>query len=1021
MTGKEYVEQINLKYQTGNHDAAEHSYREILERFLQSFGVQTINDGRRQECGAPDIRVYRNNNVIGYIETKDIDVSDLEGKKQNKEQFTRYKKALGNLIFTDYLDFHFYNGEEYIDDFCIGKLRDGKIVYVAENEEKFQSFFKNFTNANPQKITSYKKLAAIMAQKAKLIKLSILKTLEQDNDECKKFRNQIEIFKQILIHDLDEKKFADIYAQTITYGLFVARIHDKTPETFSRIEAINLLPSTNPFLQDMFDLMVGRKMNENLKWIVDDLVTVFGATNLEKLMSSYGMNHDVVLHFYEDFLSEYDSKLREKMGVFYTPEPVVKFIVSSVDTILKKDFNIIKGIASDEKVLVKQRYIVSGKEKSYQENIFRVQILDPAIGTGTFLAEVIKQIYATFQNKKAVWNDYVDTCLLERLNGFEYMMSPHTMAHIKLGTILEETGWKNNEGKKRLKVYLTNSLEKDDLSDRQLDLFAEAISNESREAREIKNNCPVMCVIGNPPYNNKSSNKGEWILGLIKEYKAGLGEKKVNLDDDYIKFIRLAQEYINENGSGIVAYITNNSFVEGVTHRKMRKSLLQTFDKIYILNLHGNSLVGEEVPDNGVDENVFNIQQGVSINIFVKTSNSKKNAVVYYSDLFGKQNDKYEFLLSHALENVQWKEIELREPYYFFAPKDFSQIETYEKGFSITDLMRISNSGIKTDRDKLFFDANEDELKKRIEKLLKGDYDETFANTYDVKNSSSYNLLKKIKNHSFEEQYISKCQYRPFVYKYLYYDKTIISRPADKVMKHMRNLNNIGLICSRQFGGYKHFICFITNKLIEISSQPYAPYTLFPLYLYPTDNCFEEERVPNLNLEIWGKINKAIKEETTPEQVLDYIYGVLHSLKYRITYKEFLKIEFPRIPYPKNKEAFYHYAKFGNQLRQLHLMENVKTNEDWAILSIGSNIVEKQEYKNGRVYINKEQYFDNVPESAWNIYIAGYQPAQQWLTERKKDNYKLGYKDVEEYQKIITILMETKRVRDEIDQKNYFD
>lgn len=1016
MTGKEYVEQINQKYQTGNHDAAEHSYREVLERFLQSFGVQTINDGRRQECGAPDIRVYRSNNVIGYIETKDIGIGDLEGKKQNKEQFSRYKKALGNLIFTDYLNFYFYNGEEYIDDFCIGKLRDGKIIYVAENEEKFQYFFNKYTNAKPQKITSYKKLATIMAQKAKLIKLSILKTLEQDSEESQKFHNQIEIFKRILIHDLDEKKFADIYAQTITYGLFVARMHDQTPETFSRYEAINLLPSTNPFLQDMFDLMVGRKMNENLKWIVDDLTTVFGSTNLEKLMSSYELNHDVVLHFYEDFLSEYDSKLREKMGVFYTPEPVVKFIVSAVDYILKTDFNVKSGIASDEKVLVKKRYIYSGKEKSNQEELYKVQILDPAIGTGTFLAEVIKQIYASFKNKKAVWNDYVDTCLLERLNGFEYMMSPHTMAHIKLGTILEETGWKNLDGKKRLKVYLTNSLEKDELVDRQIDLFAEAISNESREAREIKNNCPVMCVIGNPPYNNKSSNKSEWILGLINDYKAGLGEKKVNLDDDYIKFIRLAQEYIKNNGTGIVAYITNNSFIEGVTHRQMRKSLLQTFDKIYILNLHGNSLVGEEVPGNGVDENVFNIQQGVSINIFVKMSDSKQNADVYYSDLFGKQNDKYSFLLTHTLENVQWEKIELRAPYYFFVPKDFSQIETYEKGFAITDLMPISNSGIKTDRDTLFFDSNEDELKKRIGILLAGDYDKDFEETYNVKNSSSYNLLKKIKNHRFEAQYITKCQYRPFVYKYLYYDKTIISRAADKVMKHMQCANNTGLICARQFGGYRHFICFITNKIIEISSQPYAPYTLFPLYIYPAENSFENERIPNLDSKIWGEINKIIKEDATPEQVLDYVYGILHSSKYRTTYKEFLKIEFPRIPFPKNKEMFYHYAKYGNQLRQLHLMENLKVNDDWAVLSVGSNFVEKHEYKNGKVYINKDQYFDNVPEAAWNFYIGGYQPAQQWLCEHQKDKYKLGYKDVEEYQEIISILMETKQIMEDIDR-----
>ena len=576
----------------------------------------------------------------------------------------------------------------------------------------------------------------------------------------------------------------------------------------------------------------------------------------------------------------------------------------------------------------------------------------------------------------------------------------------------KETGFWNFH--RRLGIYLTNSLEESVIKE---DLFpgfgfAESIAEESKEAAVIKNETPIMVVIGNPPYSISSSNKGEWILNHIKDYKKNLNERKINLDDDYIKFIRFAEHFIEKNKSGIVAMITNNSFIDGITHRQMRKHLLETFDDIYVLDLHGNSKKKEKAPDGGKDVNVFDIQQGVAISIFVRKAGKEKTlGKVHHTEIYGKREEKFQLLDESNIQNIKWKKLNYSEPYYFFVPKDFGESEEYDKGFKVDELFKVSNSGIKTDRDSLFIDMDKNELEKRMEKLLSGHYNEEFKQDYRVVDSGSYKITQKIKNKEFDTHFTRVIQYRLFDYRYIYYDRTLISRPAFDVFKNYYS-KNIGLITKR--GITYDNLAFCSSDISEIRTWS-SPGTqgseyVFPLYLYTEDG----SRVPNLKKEIVAEIEKIVGK-VTPEDIFDYIYAVLHSPNYRKKYKEFLKIDFPRVQYPKDKESFKKLVKLGTELRTLHLLESPKVNKFITTYPVaGSDTIEKLAYSKGNVYINKDQYFGNVPESAWTFYIGGYQPAQKWLKDRKDRT--LSNADIEHYQKIIVALTETNRIMGEIDK-----
>ncbi len=1048
MTIEEYIHIVANRHAAGN--ATEHSYRGDLQNLLQALlpKVDITNEPKRIECGAPDYILSRKSKdiPIGYIEAKDLGV-DL-GAKVHKEQFDRYRAALDNLIITDYLQFHFYTDGKLSDSVFIGEISNGKVYALSQNFERFTALIQNFAITVTQSIKSPTQLACMMSAKARLMAQVILDALNKDDQAQANSELQVqrEAFKSVLIHDIDNEQFADIYAQTIAYGLFAARYHDTTLDTFSREEAATLIPKSNPFLRKLFQTVATYSLEDNvgerILWIVEELVQVFLATDVAGIMQNFGKStrqQDPIVHFYETFLAEYDPKLRKARGVWYTPEPVVKFIVRAVDDILKTKFNLPQGLADTSKIKRKIEAIEpgsKGKLVKKEKEFHKVQILDPATGTGTFLAKTVEHIYEThFASMQGAWPTYVKEHLIPRLNGFELLMTSYAMAHLKMDMLLTQTGYQAQNSNERFNIYLTNSLEEHHPDTGTL--FASWLSSEANEANHIKRDAPVMVVIGNPPYSVSSSNKSEWIQNLLADYKKDLNERNIQpLSDDYIKFIRFGQHFIDKNGEGVLAYISNNSFIDGLIHRQMRKSLLASFDEIYILDLHGNAKKKETAPDGGKDENVFDIMQGVSINLFVKTGKKAKNTLgkVFHHSLHGKREAKYEALNESVFASLPWQQLEVKAPDYFFAVKDFDELLAYETGFKICEIFVVNNSGIQTKRDAIFVNFEINKLTDIVVKLLSRSLTKAEASELNVENSSSYKLLEKIKKVKFDSKFIKKYSYRPFDDRNIYYDIELIGRAFYSTMRHFEN-DNYGLLVPRQCANDWHY-SFITNKLVDINltgnAGAFGAGNVFPLYVYPTttDLLTETTRTPNLDMAIVQQIAAGLgltftAEKTdalktfAPIDLLDYIYAVLHSPHYRETYKEFLKIDFPRVPYPHNEALFWQLVKLGGELRKTHLLENAPNKTKVAYPIAGDNTVDKPRFEAGKVYINATQYFDNVPELAWNIYIGGYQPAQKWLKDRK--GRALGFEDIAHYQKIIFALSETNRLMQAVDaQGNWF-
>lgn len=994
-----YIKSINEQFRTGI--AREHSYRPMLQQLLNEMldGLVVTNEPARIDCGAPDfiISSKKTNTPVFYIEAKDIDDRDLDGRKENKEQFNRYKKSLDHIIFTDYLDFHLYENGEWVRNVRLAEVHGDKIDLCKDSVEDFKELINHIATTQPTPITTAKRLAEQMAAKARILASTINNAFRiaesegEEEDANRQLQGQLKAFRTVLINDLTTEGFADIYAQTVAYGMFAARLHDNTPDNFSRQEAANLIPKTNPFLRNIFQQIAGYDLDERIAWVVDDLVNIFLATDVQKVMKNYkkkGLHHDPMIHFYEDFLSAYNPSLRKAKGVWYTPLSVVQFIVRAVDEILKRDFKLAEGLADHSKFIhevVNEQYKkgerINGKltKPTIRKEMHRVQILDPATGTGTFLAEVVNQIYDKFHDMQGMWQGYVNDHLLPRLHGFELLMASYAVAHLKLDMLLEQTGFNHAENKKRLKIYLTNSLE--ECHPNTGSLWAQWLSDEASAANRIKRDCPVMVMIGNPPYSGESQNKGEWIMHLMEDYKKEPGGethlKERNpkwINDDYVKFIRLAQYYIERNECGVIGFINPHGFLDNPTFRGMRWNLLKTFDKIYTINLHGNNKKKEVCPDGSPDENVFDIQQGVSINMFIKTGEKKAKELgkVYYYDLYGKREEKYDFLTNTLFSELEYKELNPIAPMYFFVPKDFELMEEYEKGVKVNDLFSLGSMGITTGRDKEMV---------------------------------SIQPFKSVNN-------LPYC-YRPFDTQWIDYDVERIARARENVMSHLKKAN-IALclikVNSSSDGLFKVLVSSnLTDKTI-LSSKDNA--NVFPLYLY-TNEFGKEKKVANLNDEEWQKFNNAIGRVAPPEELLAYIYAILHSPSYRERYKEFLKVDFPRIPLPTSESEFVRLVQIGHQLIDLHMMRNTQSWKcDTTFPEPGSQQIDMLKWKDKKVWINKQQYFGNVPEEVWDFYIGGYQPAQKWLKDRKGRT--LVFDDIKHYLYIIHALAETIKLMQKI-------
>jgi len=1071
----QYLKSIEANLQVGN--ATEHTHRLALQNLIQSLaqGVVATNEPKRIACGAPDYIVTKSQAPLGYIEAKDVDKS-LDAVERS-QQIKRYVSSLGNLILTNYLEFRWYVAGEHRLTARLATAVKGKRKLQSDRDgtEQVTALLDGFLNTKVPTVSSPKQLAERMARLAMLIRDTIRQALD-DTSESSSLYQQLESFRKVLLRDLTRDEFADMYAQTISYGMFAARCNAKSGQDFNRQNAAYNLPKTNPFLRQMFGNIAGFDLDERITWAVDDLAELMRCTDVELILQDFGKRtrqEDPIVHFYETFLAAYDPKLRKSRGVYYTPEPVVSYLVRSVDHILKTDFGLSDGLADATKIQVKTP---DGKGTTESH---KVLIADVATGTGAFLYGVIDHIYKSFKHNQGMWSGYISQHLLPRLFGFELLMAPYTVAHMKLGLQLANLGYQFDT-EERLRVYLTNTLQ-EGFQIPPTDGFTNWIRDEADAANQVKQEAPVMVVLGNPPYSGHSVNTGTWITNLLKGKDTltnqptsnyfevdgkPLGEKNPKwLNDDYVKFIRFAQWRIEQTGYGIVAFITNHGYLDNPTFRGMRQSLMGTFDEIYVLDLHGNSKKKECCPDGSKDENVFDIQQGVAISIFVKRPNGKKESVtVRHAHLWGVREEhektgdekclvggKYHWLENNDISTTQWTTLKPQSPFYLFVPQNTDLLAQYQQGWKVTDILPVNSVGIVTARDSLTIHWSEEDTWKTVTdfaKLLPEAARTKYGLSKDVRDWKVELAQKDLRIHPYMEtkesgpfkELLVPVLYRPFDVRHTYYtgkSKGFHCMPRGEVMRHMLAGKNLALITSRLTKGETFRHTQVSGNIVEVICM--SPKTsnngfVFPLYLYPetqVERGMGMVRRPNLVPEFTTDFaarlgmefipdGKGDREQTFgPEDVFAYMYSVFHSPTYRQCYAEFLKIDFPRLPLTRNPDLFRDLCKVGNELVSLHLMEKHGLNSTSYPIS-GNHIVDKVSYTEpgqgaelGRVWINKTQYFEGVPPEVWNFHIGGYQVCQKWLKDRK--GRQLTYDDLTHYQHIVSALSETIRLMAEID------
>jgi len=1108
---KHYLATLEAALKAGN--ATEHTHRPALKALLESLdlGLTATNEPKRIACGAPDYILTRSNLIVGYIEAKDVGKPLAETERS--EQLKRYRRALDNLVLTDYLEFRWYVGGDLRQEARLaqpqpgGKLKPGKDSLAA-----VESLLLAFLAHQPQGINTPKDLAERLARLTHIIRDIIITAFDTDQ-ASPLLQGWREAFAKVLIADLSLPErtpdFADMFAQTLAYGLFTARVMDPTPTTFTRQEAQYLIPKSNPFLRDFFIQISGPQLDdEPFASFVDDLVNLLAHTDMAAVLADFGRRtrqEDPVVHFYETFLAAYDPRLREARGVYYTPEPVVSYIVRSVDALLKSRFDCAQGLADSSQITIPNYdpgLKVKGKNETRKTiESHKVLVLDPATGTGTFLYAVIDHIRQQFmqQGNAGLWPGYVKNHLLPRLFGFELLMAPYAVAHFKLS--LQLAGRDLPEplrqqwaylpaGGERLGVYLTNALEEPHEMTG-LPLFTQWVADETNAANEVKRHLPVLVVMGNPPYSGHSANKSAWIDGLLHGKlpdggKTGsyyevdgqpLGEKNPKwLQDDYVKFLRFGQWRIERSGQGILAFISNNGYLDNPTFRGMRQALRQSFSEIYILNLHGNAKKKETAPDGGKDDNVFDIQQGVSIGIFVKQPDKAGPAQVYYADLWGVRAKKYEQLFEQDVTLTGWQPLKPQAPFYLFTPQNVDLLAEYNQGWKLTEAIPLNVLGFQTHRDSFAVDFDSNTLQHRIEEMREANLtDEELRQKYNLNESKEWRLKEvraKLRQDNLWKSRLVKCAYRPFDWRTVYFDEAITDRPRRELKDHVAGKDNLCINTVRQtkMTEWRHAI--ITDApapavFVEIKDGS----SLFPLYLYPTGEAGKPKgaavnldltgfenlsglaaggwppdvahggRTPNLNpafvQALAEKLGLTFKPDLTglpdlsglefgPEDIFHYIYAVFHSPTYRSRYAEFLKIDFPRVPLTSDVGLFRTLCRLGRELVGLHLLEAPLPSSGpggGVRFPIGGdNRVEKGYPKYtpplaeqpGRVYLNKSQYFEGVAPEVWGFYVGGYQVLEKWLKDRQ--GRQLSYDELTHYRQIVAALGRTIELMAEIDR-----
>lgn len=1090
--------------------ATEHTYRPALKTLLEDLvpGFKATNEPKRVECGAPDFVITRSpaNLIIGYLEAKDIGVNLDEVEKS--EQLKRYRRSLPNLILTNQLEFSwFVDGKERRTE-CLGKLSSGnKISRSREGEAAVLQLLRDFLSQAPQPIGTSKDLAARLARLAQMIRDIVVETFRQGKASTL-LTDLRRACAAALIPDLDKPdktgEFADMFAQTLAYGLFAARAHHPGPEPFTRLKAAAEIPKTNPFLRKLFEIITGPDLDdEPYVDMVNDLVQVLAHADMEAVLAEFGRRkprEDPVVHLYETFLKNYDPKLREMRGVYYTPEAVVSYIVRSVDWLLRTRFNLPGGLGDEATIT----YEKAGKEPDSPKEkptAPKVLILDPACGTGTFLYTVVDLIRNRFRQRgdAGMWSGYVRQSLLPRLFGFELLMAPYAVAHLKLGLQLagrdlseaERRNWAYDFARdERLGVYLTNTLEETIAQISPLYGAFRAFTEEAQGAAKIKQDLPILVVMGNPPYSGVSANMGKWIVRLLKGtlpsgekvasyYEVDgkpLAEKKVWLQNDYVKFMRWGQWRIERTGAGILAFITDNGYLDNPTFRGMRQKLMQSFSEIYILDLHGSTKKKERCPDGSKDENIFDIQQGVAITIFVKEPYNSGPAKVYQADLWGlreiysKANNelrliggKYHWLMENDISTTYWNIIKPQTPSYLLSLQNGVLEKEYLLFPKITDILPLGANGIQTSRDNLVIAFRRDELQKRFEVLLnKKISDDIIKNDFNITDYHFWNIrdarIALLKDTDWTSKLITY-QYRPFDQRCIFLSSDFIHRLRLDTMLHLMKPNlalsvgRAGLVVTGDWD-----LIFVVKEVCDHNIFYRGSSYNSPLYLYKDDVkgkgslLYTSEAFPwpitsdgrtlNLNPRFITDLENRIglkfipdgrgdlEASFGPEDVFNYIYAVFYSPTYRSRYAQFLKLDFPRVPLTSNPALFRALTHLGGELVALHLLEAPILSDPITRYPLkGDHKIEKgypkylapgdpepgagRPLKAGRVYINQTQYFEGVPPDAWAFQVGGYQVCHKWLKDRRGRT--LSYDERKHYQQVVKALAETIRLMAEID------
>lgn len=925
-----------------------------------------------------------------------------------------------------------------------------------------------FTRGHRETIHTSKELASKLAALAKRTRDRINQVLALENEEGP-LRGLMEAFRSSLVHDLDEPGFADMYAQTIAYGLFSARVTD--PEGGDAGSLLSV-PVTNPFLKELLGtfLEVGGR-DEGGPGIdfdelgVNDVVDLLDGTDMESVLRDFGDRNpmeDPVIHFFEGFLGEYDRKAKKEKGVFYTPRPVVSFIVRSVDELLRTEFGLEDGLADTTTWREMAGHIADLEiPEGATPNQAFVQILDPATGTGTFLVEAVDLIHKTMVAKwraeghdekeiEALWNAYVPEHLLPRLHGYELMMAPYAIAHMKIGLKLHETGYRFESGE-RARVYLTNALEPAQSFSGTLAFAIPALAHEADAVNAIKQNQRFTVVIGNPPYSGISLNMSGHAQRMVSAYKRvdgrPLNERKLWLQDDYVKFLRLGQLAIDSAGVGVLGCVTNHSFLSNPTFRGMRQSLLRTFSSFRAVDLHGNSTRAECPPDGILDKNVFDIQQGVSVSL---ASKGAAGASVEHFDLWGLRADKYQWLLQHCIEEVDSYELSPDSPYYFLVPHDTAWREEYDAGWRLSDAMLFNSAGFITARDAFALDFERETLMERMRDFSnpKSSDEEIRARYFEGRGSSKYPdgdsrgwkvplARRTVASDQEWRERIRGCSYRPFDERMVFWADYVIDWPRPELFGHMSISGNLALVVCRQnrSGPWGH--AFVGRGLIEncyVSNRSSEAGYVYPLFLDcpPEELTFDGGRVGNFNSNFLSDLGAAVGLSRMdasclePRGVFNYIYAILHSPGYRRRYAEFLRIDFPRIPAPASSELLIRLSDLGSALVAAHLLDGIQRSDlPIEVLGAGGFEVEKVSYSEGVVWIDKgkRRGFRGVPEEVWNFRIGAYQVCEKWLKDRQAKGGKnprsglvLTDDDIGHYQRIVVALSETIRIQAEIDQ-----